>query len=293
MSSFVCSPDTNMEVIMYCFLCEDSPNGIFSGIYDAWSFKVKQNQLFRQGAVSSPCTHADLSLRSSQPDNYELFCEYIPVSTSAEKSEKVAATIQKRLGQEFYEVLLTAILSIPLSDTAGIDKADAAYHTVALALSSPAAEKVLNHLTDPYIHRIFVLSRATSQEAHHLKGFLRFSELENGVLFSVIHPKNNALPILAEHFTDRLPMENFMILDENHQLAAIHAAGKDFMLVDASGIDPMLFSRYSQTEERYRALWHTFFTHIAIEARINPDLQANNIPKRFWGDTIELASLLS
>ena len=160
---------------MYCFLCEDSPNGIFSGIYDAWAFKIKQNQLFKQGAVSSPCTHADLSLRSSQPDNYELFCEYIPVSTSAEKSEKVASTIRKRLGQEFYEVLLTAILSIPLSDTAGIDKADAAYHTVALALSSPAAEKVLNHLTDPYIHRIFVLSRATSQEAHHLKGFLRFS----------------------------------------------------------------------------------------------------------------------
>ena len=42
-------------------------------------------------------------------------------------------------------------------------------------------------------HRLFTLSRATANEAHHLLGFLRFSELENGVLFSTIHPKNNAL----------------------------------------------------------------------------------------------------
>ena len=141
----------------------------------------------------------------------------------------------------------------------------------------------------PYVHRLFTLSRTTANEAHHLLGFLRFSELENGVLFSTIHPKNNALPILAEHFTDRLPQENFMIYDENRQLAAVHAAGKNFMLVDASGIDQDLLKRTSEKESAYRKLWLAFFDQIAIQARINPKLQAQNIPKRFWSDTPELA----
>ena len=132
----------------------------------------------------------------------------------------------------------------------------------------------------PYVHRLFTLSRATANEAHHLLGFLRFSELENGVLFSTIHPKNNALPILAEHFTDRLPQENFMIYDENRQLAAVHAAGKNFMLVDASGIDQDLLKRTSEKESEYQKLWLAFFDQIAIQARINPKLQAQNIPKR-------------
>ena len=33
-----------MGINMYTFICEDSPNGIFSGIYDAWDFKVNQNK---------------------------------------------------------------------------------------------------------------------------------------------------------------------------------------------------------------------------------------------------------
>ena len=34
-----------MGINMYTFICEDSPNGIFSGIYDAWDFKVNQNNI--------------------------------------------------------------------------------------------------------------------------------------------------------------------------------------------------------------------------------------------------------
>ena len=78
-----------------------------------------------------------------------------------------------------------------------------------------------------------------------------------------------------------------MIYDENRQLAAVHAAGKNFMLVDASGIDQDLLKRTSEKESAYRKLWLAFFDSIAIEARTNPELQAQNIPKRFWKDAVE------
>ena len=79
-----------------------------------------------------------------------------------------------------------------------------------------------------------------------------------------------------------------MIYDETRQLAAVHRAGKNYMLVDASNINTELLQNYSENEARFQKLWLTFFESIAIEARTNPELQAQNIPKRFWKDSVEL-----
>lgn len=267
---------------MYIFVCEDSLDGILTGIYDAWSYKIQHQHL----------SHDDLRLVSKESDNYELFSEYITVTPSAEKAEKVSRTILSKLGREFYEAILKAALSKEPAGKKDMDKADAIYKTVVLALHSPEAEKVLLYLGIPHIFRVFSLSRATHMEAHHLMGLLRFSELKNGVLFSTIHPKNHALPILAEHFTDRFPQENFMIYDATRKLAAIHKAGKNYMLVDASDLNQDILTHYSEGEQHFRDLWFTFFDSIAISARTNPKLQAQNVPKRFWPDALELARQL-
>ena len=156
-----------------------------------------------------------------------------------------------------------------------------------LALSLPDSSKVLNYLGEPYVNRVFQLSRSAGNEAHHLLGFLRFQELENGVLFAKIHPKNNVLPFLGEHFTDRLLQENFMIYDENRQLAALHPRGKGFFITDTKDLDPEMLRRFSSKEQEYQKLWCRFFDSIAIEARVNPKLQNQNLPKRFQQDIIE------
>lgn len=79
-----------------------------------------------------------------------------------------------------------------------------------------------------------------------------------------------------------------MIYDETHQLAAVHRVRKNYMLVDASDINTELLQNYSENEARFQKLWLAFFDSIAIEARANPELQAQNIPKRFWKDAVEL-----
>ena len=103
---------------MYTFICEDSPNGIFSGIYDAWDFKVNQNKKYPAGSTATDtssriyphaCSHEDIHVVCHEPDNYQLFYEYIHVETSTEKSDKVARTIQCRLGSEFYDAILNAM----------------------------------------------------------------------------------------------------------------------------------------------------------------------------------------
>lgn len=274
---------------MYVFVCENNIDGILTGVYDAFAFKVAHRDTLKEQDIALSC-HPD--------DNYQLFTEYIPVSVSYEKAAKVRHTLYSKLGEEFYETIVSAILAVDTSKKRKqMDKANAVYFTICYALKKPAGSdtpfgaSVLHYLGEPCIQRIFDLSRATHNEAHHLFGFLRFRELANGVLFAVIHPQNHCLPILAEHFTDRLPQENFLIYDEDRKLAAVHKSGAYYALTDASDLNQEILSHLSENESLYQELWQTFFEHIAIEARKNPKLQAQNIPKRFWKDTVELSHL--
>lgn len=258
---------------MYIFICEDSIDGIFTGVYDAWASRYG---------------HANIALTTHTPDNYSLFDEYIHIQTDYEKSAKVARTLHSRMGEETYQELCQAAMALePVSHRQSIDKAEAIYKTIVLALSLPDAGKVLNYLGEPYVNRTFHLSRSTFNEAHHLLGFLRFQELENGILFAQIHPKNDVLPFLGEHFADRLPEENFMIFDATRNLAVLHPQGKGFFITDTSELNQEMLQRFSPQELEYRRLWCAFFNSIAIEARINLKLQNQNLPKRFQRDIVE------
>ena len=259
---------------MYTFICEDSLEGILTGIYDA---------------CASRLGHRNIRLITGEPDNYELFCEYIPVTPSEEKTRKVVSTLTTRFGRQFYESIYQAAMSGEKRTDQKMDKADAIYETVLLALSCGNGQKVLLSLGEPCVYRIFELCRATNHEACHHLEFLRFSELANGVLFATIHPKDHILPYISEHFTDRLPQENFIIYDSTHEMAAVHKAFHDFFLADAKDLDLDKIKRHSDDESEYRNLWLTFFDHIAIESRCNPSLQRHLMPKRYWADTPELS----
>jgi probable DNA metabolism protein len=259
---------------MYVFVCKDSLEGIFTGVYDA---------------CASRLGHRNIRLTTGEPENLELFSEYIEVTPSQEKTQKVIHTLLSRFGRQFYESIYQAALSGETHSDKKLDKADAIYETVMLAFSCNNGQKVLLSLGEPCVYRIFELCRNTNREACHHLEFLRFSELENGILFATIHPKNHVLPYVAAHFTDRFPQENFMIFDATHNLVAVHAASRNYILTGADDLDLDKIKRYSEDELEYRKLWLTFFDHIAIEARLNPSLQQQLIPKRYWADTTEFA----
>ena len=164
---------------MYIFVCEDSLEGILTGVYDACSSKLG---------------HRNIRLMTGEPENYTLFSEYISVSPSAEKAQKVIHTLTTRFGRQFYETIYQAAMSGEVHSDQKMDKADAIYETVLLALATGNGRKVLLSLGEPCVYRVFELCRATNREACHHLEFLRFSELENGVLFASIHPKDHVLP---------------------------------------------------------------------------------------------------
>ena len=72
----------------------------------------------------------------------------------------------------------------------------------------------MGHLSHPAVRTVFELSRAVGREIHAWKEFLRFRELEGGILYARITPKNFVLPGIAGHFADRFPLEDYVVYDE-------------------------------------------------------------------------------
>ena len=126
---------------MYVFVCHDDPDSIFTAIYDAWASRLG---------------HKNIRILAKEPENYELFCEYIHVTTDAEKSRKVADTIRRRLGSAASPVLFQAVMADESgiagsgrrssSSSFSITKADALYRTLLLAFSMEHPERVLECL---------------------------------------------------------------------------------------------------------------------------------------------------
>lgn len=260
---------------MRVYQCADSLEGIFTAIYN-----IYEEKCHRQDAM------IDLT------GELFLFAEYVSVKSDDAKALKVINTLRRRFGEENYKQLCMA-LSSP-----DPEKAQAVFRTVEAGLGSAEGAAaglkgvrpghLFDNLADPFVHKAFSLARGANREYLHLEGFVRFSELKNGILYSRIGPKNNLLAFLMPHFADRFPMENFVLCDEGRGLFGVHSAGKDWYLVRGeelravhqsgvsnSGLD------VSEEEIIYQKLFRHFCREIAIEERRNLELQRNMLPFRF------------
>lgn len=252
--------------------CEDSFVGILTGIYEAYALRI---------------SHKSIYLEVGNTDDLRLFSTYKNVAPDEEKAEKVSRTLFNRFGEEDYITLCMALAANSEK------KAQAVYKTVVWGLSPARKGKVMGHLSDDNVRTVMELARRTVNELHHLKGFLRFHELEEGVLYAVIHPKNDILVPVAEHFSDRLPGENFLIYDEGRNRYAVHPAGKDWFIVQEEEENERVCAKehikYSERDEYYQELFWRFCHTISIEARKNLKLQQNMLPLRFRPYMVEFA----
>lgn len=253
---------------MYVYICKDTPESIFTAIYDIYADRH-----------NLPDTRLLLEWEPL------LLAEYIYVEEDAEKAAKVIRTLQNRFGDRDVHYVFMA-LSSPFGE-----KAEAVYRTISYGLQEKIRPgHLFDHLADRYVLLAQKLGRNAERECQHLKGFLRFQELENGVLFALVGPKNHLLPELMEHFSDRFGAENFMILDEGRQLFGVHRAGKDWFLTSGEGVaERIKTTGVSAAETYYSGLFKHFCKTIAIKERKNTNLQRNLLPLRFRTHMTEFA----
>ena len=266
---------------MTIFSCEDSVDGIFTAVYDAWD---------------SGLGLRNVTVQTGENQNYQLFADYRQVETDHDKAAKVADTIRDKMGMEDYEILYQAALSHSL------DKGEVIFGTMVLGLAVLKQKNITRNLREPCVMRVFELARAVQSEAHHYRMFVRLKELddprphyedcisarqmeadwEQGIMFCEIEPKHQVLALLGDHFSDRFPGMNFMIYDRTHRECLVHRARMRWVILQDVTLEEEMVHRYSEKEREYARLWKGFVNSIAIEERKNPRCQMNFMPKKYW-----------
>ncbi|MCI8306517.1 MAG: DNA metabolism protein [Lachnospiraceae bacterium] len=245
------------------YLCEDSPEGILTAIYDAWSSRYGHS-------------HNYIQINSCTDNN--MFYEYIDIIPDLKKAKSIVTSIKTKISVDFYELVETCLLSCDKN------RADDIYRLIILGFSvGPSAR---TYLAYPAIQRIMKIHKNVWNEYHHYLGFIRFEELQDKTLFARFRPHNNIISNIIPHFADRFPEENIMIVDVSRNIVAVSRHGLVGYTVTDINFDRITLPT-SENEQLLKKMWKGFIESIEIKERANPGLQRQNMPLRFREFTTE------
>ena len=238
---------------MTVFTCEDNFDAMMTCVYEAWASRLG---------------HSNIKLKTEPIGNLELFCDYRHVDADPEKTASVVRSIKSKISYQAYIMIYEAAMSD------AEDKLDTVYRFMVAGFHYGA--HVVDFLQAPVVMRMFELKRKVGNEAHFHVEFIRFANMPGDVLVSHIEPKSNVLTLVAPHFSDRLPSENWMIIDDKRFIAVVHPADQDYYLTILSKEE---MDRLSiQTDDPFIDLWKDFFNTIGIKERENHQCQRNLMP---------------
>jgi len=106
------------------------------------------------------------------------------------------------------------------------------------------------------------ISKYVMHEGHKFKGFVRFKELDNKVLYSEIEPENNIIFILSNHFKNRLKNEYWIIKDNKRNILSVYNKKNYDIFYDTD-------FNINIKEDYYEDLWKTFYNTVGIKERKN------------------------
>lgn len=237
------------------YLCEDTPDGILSAIY-------------RANADKAPL--GSIRIRTYKHLSYELFAEYREVVSDYVSAVKVMDAVNYQISQEAGQMVYSALLS------SREDRGDIVLRFMLTGFR--LGSRVCNMLALPEIADLFELQRNVNNESHYFREFLRFSQSEQGILFSQISPKSNVLPLIAPYFTDRLPSENYIIFADTFDLAVVHPADSGWYLAPMEQEEFHQVLKKDKKEADWEACFKAFHRTIAIQERTNPVCQRTHLP---------------
>ena len=152
--------------------------------------------------------------------------------------------------------------------------------------------RAFSDITHPAVERLFQISRAMSQECEHLRQFVRFQHLAGdgqNLWFARCNPKANAVPLVMEHFVNRMSDVPFIIYDEVHGTAGVYDGGDWYLVNTAEAGDlQAVLPAATADEALFSEAWRTFYRSVSIDARYNPELRRHFMPKRFWKNLTEM-----
>lgn len=200
------------------------------------------------------------------------------VATQREKASRVWSSLERHLPR----YACNMILYVWLSEEPESDALIFRY----IRKTFDAKGDISTHFADPDVLAMKQLAMKVGREGEHVRQFVRFQKGGDGTYFAPVAPKYNALPLAVNHFTDRFADQSWLIYDTKRrygyyydQQKAVEVTLEEDAHLLGGRLDEALMA---DDEKLFQEMWRTYFKALTIRERINPKLQRQHMPRRFW-----------
>ena len=246
---------------MNIFHYDKTFEGLLTAIFDAYFRRTFPHRLLATGELDP------------------LFVEQShEVVTQTEKASRVWRALERKLPRGACNM----ILHVWLSEEPGSDELLMRY----IRKVFDATGDITTHFADPDVLEVKQIAMKVSREGEHVRQFVRFQQGGDGTYFAPIAPKYNALPLAIVHFTDRFADQSWLVYDTKRRYGYYYDR-KKATEVTLEEDEHLLSGRLDDTllaadEKLFQEMWRSYFKALTIKERINPKLQRQHMPRRFW-----------
>lgn len=249
----------NWKSVNKVYIYDGSIDGLFTIVFDAYASKTLPTSIYSKNSYL-----------------YRFTDNVVNIETDYSKSERIFKGIEKNISSETLYQTYNAFLSCQENKEMNILKY--------ILHGFVVGPKINNMLSLDYVLNVQKLCKNVLRETDKFYGILRFIQIQNNLYYASIHPDNNIIEKLGNHFIARLPSQNFIIHDKNRNIALLYNT-KNYCIIDVP--NNFKITDISKEEKLFQDLWKTFFNTIAIKERTNPRLQMQYMPKKYWKDLVE------
>ena len=246
---------------MLVFRYDKTFEGLLTAVFDAYSRKQFPERLLAKDEVEP------------------LFVEQIhSVISETEKSQRVWTAVTKKLSKNACNMLMYTWLS----EVAQSDELIFRY----IRKAFDTRQSIETNFSDPDVLEIMQLAKKVSSERLHVIQFVRFQKSADDIFFAPVAPIYNALPLTIEHFIDRFSDQRWLIYDTKRKYGYYYDLNKVEEVTFDSDEDflegKLKDDQMAADEKLFQELWKNYFKALTIKERLNPKLQRQHMPRRFW-----------
>ncbi|MDE6597812.1 MAG: TIGR03915 family putative DNA repair protein [Clostridia bacterium] len=234
---------------MKIFICDGTVKCFYTAVFDAYREK-------------------ECVITSDDATQLSLDSEIIKVVANNEKADRVEKGIKKCDSEAPYDIEFALRSGDALKEQICFG-----YIKKLLERKSPV-KKAYNL---PEVIEFNDILHKVSFEVHRLKGFLRFMESADGVLYAPYSPDNDITDLLTAHFAERLKSERFVIHDLKRKIAGMYNGHE--WITGYAGEAEIYLSEY---ERAFETLWKKYYKAVNIESRPHEKQMKGYMPVRYW-----------
>lgn len=240
---------------MYVFSCEREYEAMLTCIYVAWASGKGQKNIRLE---LEPCGQSSI------------LDEYTHVDADPVLANKVIDAVNRKISPRYYEEI--AYCSMAYED----DVLDIMYRMMLMGFTY--GDSALEMVKYGAVMRYKEISKRLGREINRFQEIIRFHEINEQLYIAHIEPKSRIILALGPIFQDRMPSENWMIVDDVNKEAVVHVKNENFYHRRLSDEEMIRLSLTEKENDEYTDLWKTFFETIAIKERTNPVCQRTLFP---------------